>query len=517
MRILSTLAAVVSLSALAFAQSPLTTTFANNNGNAAGGAIYFDLDVLDPAGVTIYNIDINTAAAAGGIEVYTTPTTSVGNNSDPSLWTLVDAGSFSTGAGMSAPTAVCLNTGFFLATGTHGIAIVQGAGVNCAYTTGTAPFPLTYATAELSFTANGGTNVPFSTTLFSPRVWNGSLFYESGTTVGTCLPGASKTAFGEGCYSSFASIYEVLAAGGSDLAGLKITGTNNGSGYDVTVAPGAGFGVPLGSSALTLPDDGQVDTSAVGGTLGIVAGSNGWLALGAGNSNGFAPNVGAFLSNPSEGIYAWTDLQPNLTTSGQVYYAEFGTQGRLVYNGVFGWNTTDPNDIDMKWDTATGDWSIEFGAIGAGNPEDSLVGYSQAGSNLDPGATDISAGGSTGSADQAGLGLDSNNPTLGGSWDLTCDNIDASSPGAVFFFGSAEVNPGVDLGFIGAPGCFAYTNADLAVVVELGAPPSVTNSLAIPNDPSLAGATLTVQATAASPANAWGVVTSNGVTGSLGI
>ena len=33
MRILSTLAAVVSLSALAFAQSPLTTTFANNNGN----------------------------------------------------------------------------------------------------------------------------------------------------------------------------------------------------------------------------------------------------------------------------------------------------------------------------------------------------------------------------------------------------------------------------------------------------------------------------------------------------
>ena len=60
MRILSTLAAVVSLSALAFAQSPLTTTFANNNGNAAGGAIYFDLDVLDPAGVTIYNIDINT-------------------------------------------------------------------------------------------------------------------------------------------------------------------------------------------------------------------------------------------------------------------------------------------------------------------------------------------------------------------------------------------------------------------------------------------------------------------------
>jgi len=86
----------------------------------------------------------------------------------------------------------------------------------------------------------------------------------------------------------------------------------------------------------------------------------------------------------------------------------------------------------------------------------------------------------------------------------------------VFFFGSAAVNPGVDLGFIGAPGCFAYTNADLAAVLEIGVG-SVATSLAVPNNPALAGAALTVQATASSPANAWGIATSNGLTGTIGL
>jgi len=517
MRILSSLA-VISLSALAFAQSPLTTTFANNNGNAVGGAIYVDLDVLEPTGVTLFNVDINTASAAGQIDIYTCPLTWVGNNADPVAWTLAGTGSFAVGAGVGTGTQVCLLPGgIFLPQGPVGLAFVQ-VGCSCAYTTGTAPFPLVYSNADLSLTGGGGTNIPFSATLFQPRILNASLHYELGATVGVCIPSSSKETYGDGCYSTYASAYEVMDAASIDLAGLKLTATNTGSGYNITVAAGAGFGVPLGSSALTLPDDGQTDTATVGGTLGIIAGSNGWLALGAGNSNGFAPTVAAFLANPSEGIYAWTDLQPNLATSGQVYYAEIGSVGRLVFDGVFGWNTTGTNDIDFQYDTATGDWSIEFGALAATNPEDWLVGYSPAGASLDPGAVDIGAGTTTGAADAAGLGLDSNNPALGGSWDITADSVDASSPGAVFFFGSAEVNPGVDLGFIGAPGCFAYTNADLGVVVELGAPPSITTSLAIPNDPALAGAVLTVQATAGNGGqNAWGVNTSNGLKGTLGL
>ncbi|MEO2004917.1 MAG: hypothetical protein ABGY41_12550, partial [Candidatus Poribacteria bacterium] len=332
-----------------------------------------------------------------------------------------------------------------------------------------------------------------------------------------CIPNASKATFGEGCYSQFASFYEVMDTASFDLTDTDLTGTNAGGAYSVVASAGMGplavGGIdPLGGTVLTLPDDGQ----ATAGTLGMSVGSNGWVALGGGNSNTWGPIVSAMLGNPSEGVYCWTDLQPN--NSGTVTYEEdvLTGQTRTTFDGVNGWNTPDPCHIQFDYNVTTGDWAIRVGVVGFANPEDWLVGYSKAGANLDGGPVDVSAGASTAAADQAGLGLDSNNPSLNMDWDLTCSNIDASSPGAFFFFGSAEVNPGVDLGFIGAPGCFAYTSADLAAVLELGVG-SVTTTIAVPNDPALAGASLTVQATAASPANAWGVATSNGLTGTVGL
>ncbi|HIE71077.1 MAG TPA: hypothetical protein EYP98_13385, partial [Planctomycetes bacterium] len=226
MRILSSVA-ILAFSALAFGQSPLTTTFANNNGNAVGGAAYVDLDVLDPTGVTIFSLDINTAAAAGSIEVYTVPTTWVGNNSNAAAWTLAGSGSFSVGAGMGTGTSVCMAPGFHLPQGQYGIAFVQIA-CNAAYTTASGGFPLVYATAELSLTGGGGTNVPFSTGLFQPRLWNGSIHYEVGTTAGACLPNASKETFGDGCYSTYASFYEVMDTASFDLTNTDLTATNAG-------------------------------------------------------------------------------------------------------------------------------------------------------------------------------------------------------------------------------------------------------------------------------------------------
>jgi len=720
MRILTSVA-MLGLTAAAFAQSPLTTTYANNNGNAAGGAVYFDLDVLDPAGLTIFNIDFNCSSAAGTagtMEVYTTPTTWVGNNSNAAVWSSV-ASAGVVAAGVGGPTPICIAPGFYLPQGQYGIALVQ-TGVGQAYTTGTSPFPLNYANADLSLTAGGGTNVPFSATLFSPRVFNGAVHYVSGNNPGVCLPNATKETFGEGCYSTYASFYEQMSTGDFDLTNTDITATNAGGVVTATVASGTGplpvGGIdPLGGTVLVLPDDGQVaagtlgmqvgsngwvalgagnsnsfspsvgsmlgnpsagvytwtdlqpnnsgtvtyeedvatgdtrttfdavngwnttdpvhiqfdynvntgdfairvgvvgfanpedwlvgyspagasldpgptdisgsvasfyevmdtasfdltntdltgtnnggaysvaasvgtgplpvggidplggtvltlvdDGQATAGTLGMSVGSNGWVALGGGNSNGFAPSVSAFLSNPSTGVYCWTDLQPN--NSGVVTYEEDIATGdtRTTFDGVNGWNTTDPVHIQFDYNVNTGDFVVRVGVVGFANPEDWLVGYSPGGANVDPGMTDVSAGAATtgavdapsgattDAADAAGLSLDSNTPSLGGNWDLTADDIHASSPGAFFFFGSGAVNPGVDLGGVGAPGCFAYTTADLGAVLELGAGP-LTTSLAIPNNAALVGAELTVQATAATPLNAFGVATSNGVTGTLGL
>ena len=61
------------------AQSPLTTTFANNNGGSVGGGVYFDLNVTAAGGITITGLDLN-LTGTGSVEVYTLPGTRLGNN-----------------------------------------------------------------------------------------------------------------------------------------------------------------------------------------------------------------------------------------------------------------------------------------------------------------------------------------------------------------------------------------------------------------------------------------------------
>ena len=736
-KLLSTAAAVLAAASLS-AQSPITTLFASNNGGAAGGATYFNIDVLDPAGITVYQVDLNCGQAAGspiGCSIHTAgaawdavdPVSGLATYADPSVWTQVAAGT-GVAAGTDSPSSVCLSAsgGFFLAQGTYAMAVVMDAGTSHRYTNGDGSNQ-NYATAECTLDLGGGANTPFGASVFQPRVWNGSLFYNSGTTVGNCLPNASTDSFGVGCYTTYSSIYEYQASGTSDLEGYKISGTPNGSGgFDISVAAGSGFAVPLGSQQLVgIGDDVEVDTATVGGTLGMFVGSNGWMATGPGNSTTWAPSVSTMLGNPNTAVYAWTDMQPNATGTGGVYYREFNGVATVVYDNVQGWNSpTDLNKFKIDIDTNTGAWSVEIDTVGPTNPEDLLVGYAVGGASADPGASDFVFGGfatgvpvhelfapgvndlagqqlsgtqdgtggivvtrtpgagfavplgstqilglgdddefdtatiggtlnmfigsngwmsdatgnSTGwsptvaafesnpalaiyswtdlqpnanetagvggvyyvengtvatvifdkiygwgttdendlkitcdvsngnwtmewgqvgagnpepclvgynnpmaamgasstavdwsevtsapsigpigAADQLGLALSSNAPALGTNWDLTCSEMEAGAQGAFFFFGTSAVNPGVDLGVLGAPGCFAYTSNDLPASLVLGAGPSVSMSLAIPNNPALAGSELTVQAASTSSQNAFGAATSNGLTGTVGL
>ena len=264
---------------------------------------------------------------------------------------------------------------------------------------------------------------------------------------------------------------------------------------------------------LTLADDAQIDTAdpAVGGTLGLFVCSNGWVALGDGNSTAFAPNVATMLSNPSAAVYTWTDLNPSAAGSGQVFYEESGTVATVTYDGVFGFGNTDPNTIQIVIDTATGDFSITFGTLGFANPQGWLVGYSPAGQSGDPGASDLSAGPFSTAGEQPALALDSTVPFAGTIWDLTVDNVDSASPFAVFAFGNTAVNPGFDLGVIGGAGCSVYTNANLNAFIRPLTGNSSTLSVLIPNLSNLLGATGTAQAAGFTPLNALGFATSNGL------
>ena len=309
-----------------------------------------------------------------------------------------------------------------------------------------------------------------------------------------------------------------------DLDGSIITGLNTGAGYLVQAAPGAGGVAPgLNATVLALGDD---DFQDAGGSLGVWVGSNCNIALGGANSNGFTPDVNVMLSNAFEGLYAWTDLHSaSGGGAGDIFYEENGSEAIVTYLGVSGWNVALPNTIQFKWDTLTGNFSIEFDGLNTTNPEDWLVGYSQAGQNIDPGAYDLSTllpanGGNillTQPVDAAPLQLDAGRPILGSNWDLTTNYIDPVSPIAITFLGDAAPAP-VPFAAIGlnAPGCDIHLSTTLGSLTGLATAGAATVSLPIANNPALAGFQLSAQSISLTLVNPANLLASNGVLGTVG-
>ena len=501
------------------AQSPLTTTFASNNGQAGN---MFDLRPIS-APITVDDFDVNLDTGTWDIEVYTVTGggSHVGLEQNAGAWTLVATVPGVVSLGQDVPTPLgqqlninCppgVNTGVY-------VTVTNGTAIN--YTTGTGFVvgDVYAADSNLEFLAGTGNVYPFGAVFGPPsstRIWNGNIYY---TVASGNFP--SVTSFGAGCGGgNFASIYEQIPSANMDLDGFKIDAINTGAGYLIQTLPGAG-GIAAGANAVIMPlgDDDSQDTATVGGTLGLWVGSNCWIALGGGNSNGFSPSSSTMLSNPSTGVYAWTDLrplQPSGVGLGTVYYEENGTVATVTYDAVEGWNTGTTNTVQITYDAASGDYSITFGALSTTNPEDWLVGYSVGGASVDPGPTDISAGAfSTPAADTPAMALSSDLPNVGQDWTLDLDNV--SGPFCWFFFGDAAVDPGYDLTPNGAPGCFVYSTANLGFWVQPILSGTGSMSFGIPADSSLVGTELTAQGAALVPSNALNFGTSNGISAKVG-
>ena len=457
--------------------SPLTTTFANNNSGAVGGAVYFALEgVAGGTGATVTDMDLNCIGAGGvaaTIDVYLQASCVF----DPlGTWSLVTTGSGTT-APVGSPSNFVLNTPLSFGEGCcFSVAIVAN-GFAHAYTTATT-LALTYATTHLEFTGGSSSNVPFAPTIFSPRLVNANIHYTVG---GSCGASATVSSEGDACVSAKTSFYEDLTQAGMDLGGFEFNAANSASGYAITSQPSTIQ--PIGSldpsaTALGLGDDVQVPV----GTLGLTVGSNGQVARGGGNSNQWSPNVGTMLGNPAEAMYAWTDLQPNAAGSGLVTYEESGTQWMVTFDGVYLWGTIDPCTIQFRGNEASGNFTIAFGVLGSSGPQDWLVGYSVAGASADPGPRDLTFASlfpfATQTIDQEALTLAAVGvPEIGQPFNLTTTNVE---PGAVFHIGVVGLNgAGVPLSFFvpsAHPQCRVNATMDLLVgpVVVLGGPGSVT-------------------------------------------
>jgi hypothetical protein len=171
--------AVVALAATATPANAafITTLYAQNNNGLPGGAIYFDINVLQSGGITIQQIDTNTAASGFTItlDVYTRAGTHVGNEGSLSGWTLVSSGT-GLAAGLNNPSMINVSD-FSLGLGVTGIALVAASNDWAHhYTNGTGSNQL-YSNSDVALSHGSATNAPFDGITFTPRVWNGTLHY----------------------------------------------------------------------------------------------------------------------------------------------------------------------------------------------------------------------------------------------------------------------------------------------------------------------------------------------------
>ncbi len=337
--------------------------------------------------------------------------------------------------------------------------------------------------------------------------------------------------YGAGCGASYASAYQLFttsAAASAALSNTAIALTNLGSTYAFAAGSATYVTPSATATVLTLGDDAETSVALSapmpypgGSTSSLVVCSNGFVSAATGNGTGFTPGGPAFCAMSQAVWGCWHDFNPAETGSGSIKFEEIGGIAYVTWENVESYPpapTVNPGTMQLQFDVATGNVSIVFGlldAVGGSSFGDNyLVGYSPIGANVDAGSQNLATTMPfvTAPVDVLPLALSAGpNPALGATMVFTTSNIPATSPLAANLISLFQLNPGVDLGPLGAPGCLDLVNASAAATVLL-VPPATTYSIVIPNDASFVGLPINAQAAAFVPGiNALGVITSNGV------
>jgi hypothetical protein len=242
-RSLLALVGTLALGALDAGAQSLTTTFTSDNGRSTPDpGCFFDVTVLRPRGLTIHQLDVNVIGTVGAnvvLDVYVIPGTYVGNDTNAAAWTKV-----STGQGLAAarntPTSIDIED-FSLAPGSYGV-FVHHTNIGVAYTNGNGTNQQ-YGNAELSLSAGIARSTRFGGTLFSPRIWNGTIHY--------CLGNATYGRYGAGCSGTGGVLTLSPAPGSRPVLGasFQLDVTNLGIGAIPIlwfgISKTSWFGIPL--------------------------------------------------------------------------------------------------------------------------------------------------------------------------------------------------------------------------------------------------------------------------------
>lgn len=369
-----------------------------------------------------------------------------------------------------------------------------------------------------------------------------------------CAAGG-HVAYGEGCYKNTNdSIYQLTVAPAASSAALSNTA--------VTLLPSAGsyFAISAGTYVAptagatilaTLTDDSEVATPNLavpfpypgGVATALTVCSNGFVSVATGNGVGFAPSAATMLGNLRTAWYAWHDFNPAIAASGKVKFEQVGNVAYITWDGVYNFGGTtaaDASTVQFQFDASVGSVAIVHGTVSAnvhtafvaGEPH--LVGFSPGGPSFDAGSVTFA----TALPVQvpaallpltlaAGAGLTST-PTSGSSTVFTTSNMPEYSPGAGIYIGLHIMSfgqvaaPGLDLGFLGAPGCPALVQSLDLTQAMVGVTSTNTVSFNVPmNIPSglqlfSQSASLILPNSLSNGQNAFGLTTSNGVASTIG-
>lgn len=291
-----TLVEAVSAVGAGIAQGPT----AGGNGTLATPVVgtYFDVQVPgEGVNITGLQTGVYTYGGLMDVEIYITNGSHVGNEGNPSAWTLVGSGSgvAAGGGAVASPelVTITLNDSFYLPTGDYGVALYHinptGGSINVGYTNGPGNSP--YGNADIVIHPNG-TGCSSSSILGpcgnTPRLWNGLLAYEKCSFTNNAVAGT----YSSGCANSAGIVPSMSVAAVPQLGGTFQVDVDAG----LAAAPATAVVIVVGANksvynGLPLPLD-----------LGIIGAPGCFLATEA---------LGTALLIAAPGANPWTYPIPN--------------------------------------------------------------------------------------------------------------------------------------------------------------------------------------------------------------
>lgn len=498
----------------------------------------------------------------GTLEVWMTNpgiTTYVGNMQTPANWSKVAEGQIignGTAGTLASLTVISCQeangAGLVLVPGSYGVAIRY---TNCNPLLVATTAQQTFSNSELSVSGgdlqyNAFVSAPsapiglYNGVNYTAWQWRGIIDYGIGVQPHAC---AETSVYGAGCYTSSGSFWQEWTD--PNAAAAAATAMNNrtlslipvGGNYLLTQGTAQWIAPSASATALPAVDDGEAPITPVqpfvypgGVATTLYVHSNGYVSVGSQNTlpGGFnwVPNGPVMLNAPQTAWWIWRDYDPTEAGSGQIVWEEVGSLIVITWNGVECPPATaaNPCTFQFQFDTASGQVNYVFQTMGAGGSgflegDDLLVGYSPGGPSPAVGPIDLTTvnGLLLTHPERFPLTLAASaKPLLGTTITLDTTNAATIDLGLNLLSLGQIPAPGLDLGFLGMPGCAALIDINSMVGNLISNLPGFSMSITwpLPSNPSLNGIVIYSQSLMLEAGiNAFNGVTSNGVVLELGI